>query len=279
MSRYGRWTEDRIKRYVKEGRGEGTGPTYRPWIEVGDFSSRGDSRRVFSRLTNRTHHLLSGIEFDFFVLAEFTPGIVDIREQYPLERDQTLSIAAAMGIKHPQYPSTNVDAVMTCDFLVTRERNGRQTHEVFNCKSIDEANDARSLEKLEIQRRYFDERDIPHFIVFDTMLPATKIRNIQWIRDGGLSEDEIEPHPGYYTDHSQRLLHDIVQHRRQVSLQDYTERYDERTGALPGTGLRVVRMLLAERLLVTDLNEPELHRAPLAMFKQSNTALRVAGAA
>lgn len=278
MGRYGRWTEERITRLQKEGRGKGTGATYRPWLEVTDLSSRGDSRRVFSPLTQRTHHLLSTIEFDFFVLAEFTPDIVDIREQYPLDRAGTLSIAAQLGIEHPRYPDTQVNTVMTCDFLVTRERNGERTLEAYNCKSAAEANQARSINKLEIQRRYFEGCEVPHFIVFDTMLPTAKIKNIKWIREASLAEGEQEPNPGYFRDHSQRFLADIIRPGRPVNLSDYCQKYDERTGAPTGTGLRVVRMLLQQRLLVTDLTQPDLLGLPVSMFRHAEPHLRVVGA-
>lgn len=274
MGRYGEWNEKRIVKFEAEGRGKGLGVTYRPWIEVSDLSSHGDSRRVFSQLTKRTHHLLSNIEFNFFVLAEFTPDVVDIREQYPLDRISTRAIAVELGIRHPQYLGTQVDAVMTCDFLVTRERNGVKSLEAYNCKPSDEANQVRSIEKLEIQRRYFESCDIPHHLVFDDLLPITKIQNIKWIRDGCLSEAEIEPQPGYYADHCLRLSSDISSVTWRDSLTDYCSRYDERTGAYPGTALRVVRMLLRQRILVTDLNQPDLHNSPVSVFKKSQTQLR-----
>jgi hypothetical protein len=35
------WTEDKIARYVKEGRGSGEGNTYRPWLTIQDVPSMG----------------------------------------------------------------------------------------------------------------------------------------------------------------------------------------------------------------------------------------------
>jgi len=47
---------------------------------------------------------------------------VDIREQYPLERELTLNIAEDLGIKHPIDSKTNTPIVMTTDcFLTMRE--------------------------------------------------------------------------------------------------------------------------------------------------------------
>lgn len=277
MSRYGKWNENRISKFEQEGRGKGIGAAYRPWIEVSDLSSQGNSRRVFSQLTNRTHHLLSNIEFDFFVLAEFTQDIVDIREQYPLDRTLTRSIANELGIRHPQYVGTRVDTVMTSDFLITRKRKGEEILEAYNCKSSTEANLARSIEKLEIQRRYFEEYGIPHFIVFDESLPVTKIKNIKWIRDGCLSEGEIEPHPDYYSDHCLRFLNDITRFHAKESLVKFCTNYDTRSGAIPGTGLRVIRMLLKQRMLVTDFDQRDLHNSPIQMFSRPQPSLRSVG--
>lgn len=276
-SRYGKWTEARIAKFQKEGRGKGIGATYRPWIEVHDLSSRGDSRRVFSKLTNRSHHLLSGIEFDFFVLAEFTPDVVDIREQYPLDREITRSIAAELCVAHPRYPDTGVDTVMTCDFLITRQRGSEKTLEAYNCKSASEADNLRSLEKLEIQRRYFKACDVPHFLVFAEKLPSVRVKNIQWIRNGLLAEGETESVPGYLDDHCSRLIRDIGRATTNASLSEYCQRYDERTGAQPGTALRVVRILLWQRSLVTDLNQPSLHATPISMFRAATVGLRAVG--
>lgn len=266
MSRYVKWSEDKIAEFEKAGRGKGTGESYVPWIKVSDFSSRGDSLRVYSPLTNRTHHLLSTIEFDFFILAESTPDIVDIREQFPLPRKDTLSIATDLGIAHPMYPGTNVYTVMTCDFVITRERGAERWYEAYNCKSGSEATELRSIEKLEIQRRLFHSDGIAHHIVFDSLLPKTKIKNLKWIRGATLTDGETEPYVGYYTDHCNRLLRDIATTRK-VTLTEYCQYYDDRTGAIAGTGLRVVRMLLQKRLLITDLNQPDLPTLPTEMFR------------
>lgn len=31
------WTQDKFSRYVKEGRGQGQGESYKPWITIQDF--------------------------------------------------------------------------------------------------------------------------------------------------------------------------------------------------------------------------------------------------
>lgn len=267
MGRQFKWSENKIAQMEAEGRGKGAGATYLPWVLVSDFSSQGDSRRIFSNKTGRVHHLMSNVEWGLFLLMEFAPDVIDIREQYPLPRNETQAIAAQLSIKHPYYPGTKVPTVMTVDFLITRMLDGKKTLEAYNCKRTEEAEDQRSLEKLEIQRTYFDGCSIPHHLVFHSMLPVTKVKNLEWIRSATLNPDEVEHYPGYFEQHCQRLASDLACRSSQGSLSSYCENYDSRTGAEPGTGLRVIRMLLQKHLVVTDLSQPDLAATPVSMFK------------
>ena len=50
------WDYQHYLRYLKEGRGQGTGADYKPWIYIHDFPSRGISARIPGRTTGRIHH-------------------------------------------------------------------------------------------------------------------------------------------------------------------------------------------------------------------------------
>ena len=52
-------TEKRIAKLQKEGRGEGFGADYQPWIRIHDFSSDGRVHRRFSQKVQRIVQLLS----------------------------------------------------------------------------------------------------------------------------------------------------------------------------------------------------------------------------
>ena len=265
-----KWSEEKIERMARNGRGKGTGADYKPWIQVSDFSSLGKSRRVFSRKTGRVHHLLSDIEWHMFLLLEFSPQVVDIREQFPLPRAETQSLAAERSIKHPTYPGTRIPVVMTTDFLVVSLISGKKSLSAYSCKSQGDCEKPRTLEKLELERAYFDNLGAPHHLVFDTALPRTKIANLEWLRWGA---NDTESDGGYlpeWRQHAERMLHDMQQRRSSVSLSEFCANFDERTGAQPGTGLRVARALLWDREIITDLNQPDLAATPVSMFRVNN---------
>ncbi|TCV72450.1 hypothetical protein EDE11_1532 [Methylomonas methanica] len=84
----------RNKKWIKEGRGGGSGKNYIPWLTVRDVSSEGRSHRIFGHKSQRTHHLLSDLELAVFFLLEWHQETTDIREQFPLRLEDTQVLAA-----------------------------------------------------------------------------------------------------------------------------------------------------------------------------------------
>ena len=85
-------TEKKIAEMEKEGRGQGTGEDYKPWINIQDFPSNGLATR--ERVENKSHPpILSKLERDYFYVLEWNNIVVDIREQFPLTREDTWHIA------------------------------------------------------------------------------------------------------------------------------------------------------------------------------------------
>jgi hypothetical protein len=262
-----KWSEEKIAQLEREGRGKGTKESYKPWLQVSDFSSLGISRRVFSHKCGRHHELLSNVEWQLFLLLEFSREVVDIREQYPLSREETLSFAAKLGIKHPTYPSTRVHTVMTADFLVTFCRNGTESLEAFSCKTNADLERPRVLEKLELERSYFNDLGIPHRLVIDSELPANKVKNLAWFRGAKLDDNDYAEYPHALAEHGTRLTHELSRKSGKGTLAEFCANVDARTGVRPGTSLLVARALLWEGTLQTDLNQPDLPATPVSMFQ------------
>lgn len=261
------WTEKKIARLEAEGRGRGSGAKYQPWLTVSDLSSQGRSRRVWSPKTNRTHHLFSDVEYDLFLACEWAQNVVDLREQYPLDRALTQTVAQKLRIAHPFYPGTHVPTVMTVDLLVTVVASGEKQFIALNAKRDEEAEDARSLEKLEIQRSYFEKLDIPHHLVYHSQIPKIKVRNIDQIRGALLKPGEPEPHPGFFKELCARMSAELASAPRPalaMTLLAYCTEFDVRHGLQAGTGIRVARMLMAERSLMAHLSSPDLTGEPIA---------------
>lgn len=275
-----KWTEEKIAALQREGRGSGRGADYQPWIRVSDISSDGKSGRPWSKKTGRKHDVLSDVERAIFFALEWSTEVLDIREQYPLDRELTQDIAREMRVRHPHYPGTHVPTVMTVDFMVTKASAEGATETAINAKCATDAEDESSLVKLEIQRRYFELVGVPHHLIFDTQLPKQKISNIKWIRDALLKDGEFEPRPGYFDEFSRRMAQELLDPRwAELALNEYCELFDDRHSLETGTGLRAVRILMAQRALQVDLAAANLREQPVGSFLMTAQpgALRAVG--
>lgn len=159
-------TEADIARYVKQGFGRGEGSSYIPWLRVQDVPSKGRSRKVVGIKSRRTHHLLSDLEYYYFLLLEFSDEVIDIREQYPIfATARARDIAADMGIQYPVYVGTQLPYVITSDFAITlKPHNGKKRIVVRTCKyeaELDDPNGGkRTAEKLDLERAILADQGV-----------------------------------------------------------------------------------------------------------------------
>src|SRR5690606_12027974 len=155
---YRKWTEDKVDRWIAEGRGQGVGPGYKPWLTVRDVPARGRRHRPFSQKFGRELQLVSDVEFGVFLLAEHSPRVPEAEEQRPIDRRLSQDVASAAGIKHPYYPGTKVPTVMTVDLLVTLNRRGKRVKVGVDAKTKDQLDNPRVLEKLQLTKLCLAEK-------------------------------------------------------------------------------------------------------------------------
>lgn len=238
----------KIQKWIKEGRGQGFGKNYKPWITVRDVSSEGRSHRIYGYKSQRTYHLLSDLELAAFLLLEWNPTITDIREQYPLELEKTIKIAEEAQIIHPKIRQNY--HIMTSDFLV--DTNDIETPKfVLQVKYSSALNDSRTIEKLEIERRYWQEQNIPFFIFTEYQVPKIMHENVMWLYPS-LNERELEVN---FLD-KLYFYYDIFQKYKTKNIIELTKIIDTQYQLELGQSLREIRELMAQRYFTFDLNIP-----------------------
>ena len=93
------WNESKYNKYLKEGRGKGTGSKYIPWVKMQDFPSLGRTSRIKGIKSQRIHHLFSDNETRCFYIFDWSDKVVDIQEQYPLlDLEMAKTIAEKMNV-------------------------------------------------------------------------------------------------------------------------------------------------------------------------------------
>ncbi|MCU4923889.1 TnsA endonuclease N-terminal domain-containing protein [Bacillus cereus] len=256
MSKRKRTSE--IEKWIKEGRGSGIGINYKPWLKIQDVSSLGRSTRLKGIKTSRQHEFLSDLERNYFYLTEHSDFIFDIREQFPLlPLEETIVIADELGIKHSTDPKTGEPIVMTTDFLLTVDK-GQGVFEVARTiKMKDELLKERVLEKFEIEREYWQRRDVDWGIVTEEEIHKVMARNISYIHDYyNIREYDV------FQKMSSQLIEDLSLSLMQRLLKDscsvriITSEFDSDTHLPFGSGVTLFYHLLAQKIIVIDMLKP-----------------------
>ena len=269
-SRYG-FDEAKIARFRKEGRGKGFDADYKPWLTVRDVPSRGRSHRVVGAVTGRVHHLLSDIERGAFLIYDFRDDVRDIREQFPLDLDQTRSIAEAAGIRHPVDSKSRADLIQTTDLVIDLERDGKIVTIARTVKPSEALGKPRTVEKLEIERRYWAVQGVDWGIVTERELPPNLMRNLELLQGCASLDDLNQPFEGYCRERA-GLIASELEAWPNATLQALCHAMDTRMGLNPGGALLLVRHLLAVKVWRVDMTQPIVETMPMRAFRRGSVS-------
>lgn len=236
------------ERWIKEGRGAGRNQEYKPWLTVRDLPSEGRSHRVFGQKSQRTYHLFSDLELAVFLLLEWHSDTQEIREQFPLQLEVTVELAKEAGIVHPA--NAGVLQYMSSDFLVNAD-NPEKPKFVLQAKYAEALSDKRTIEKLELERRYWGKKEVPWFLITEQDIPGTVFQNINWLYPAQRDEidnDEILQRVQFYT-------HQFKDNPKSTLL-NIAKSIDVAYELPLGESLREIRQLLAKRCFLFDIYEP-----------------------
>lgn len=253
---------------LRAGGGTGHGEYFIAFIKTRDVPSLGLASRIPGIKTGRPHHLLSNVEKRFFFILDFSPHVVDIREQFPLPLNETIDICRRFNLRHPCLPITREPAVMTSDFLIDEYIDGFQKKSIRTVKPSSKLTSLRTLEKLEIEKIYWRELDVDWGIIIDTDLPFHLCRNLEWL------------HPAYFPAPSQQFPHDVKVQvewllfelsaiRYFTPFTDLAHTVDKRLGLPPGSALWLARHFLATKVWTIDLRVPLRLNLPLRITRNT----------
>jgi len=243
------WNNKTFNKYLREGRGQGVGADYNPWIHVQDFPSLGMVSRVSSTTTGRIHHMMSNLELSLFYLLDWSDDVMDIREQYPLiDLTQAIDIAEKVGIRYPYDPKSGFPYVLTSDFYIET----KQGTMVISVKPSSELGKPRVREKLEIERRYWTMRGVEWSIMTENEINSTKAGNIEWLAQAkdltafGLSETMKNTCCEYFLELYHATCH---------SLADLFKAVEMAFGLIAGMGLNIYKHLAYWKRIVFNVDE------------------------
>lgn len=264
-----------IGRRIAEGRSQGHGDTWRPWLEVRDVPSLGWSYRLRSWLHDRVHHLLSTHERNYYLTLLWSSSIIAIYEQVALlDIDETLDIANSLGIRypviaHPSKPKQRMLPVLSSDFRLTVCKDGRRFDVIRTVKPADRVLSRRVQQKFDIERRYWSSRGLDWAIVTEASLPQPLVKNV-WLVYNHHDRCETLSRCNITADQLEavnEILMPIIQ--QGCILNAAALACDRRLGLPAGTSLTVVYHLIASRRWPVDMHQLINPGQPLPLLKRS----------
>ena len=146
------------------------GSKYIPFIDPRDIKSEGSKGRVpdFEN-KGQDKRVLSNNERLYAYILMFDDRILCSKEQYPLlPIERSIAIAKRLKIRHPKYPGTNVDVVMTSDFYCGKFDGNEVVYSIKDDEKIKLLTDRqkKNLENKEkIQRAFWESKGIKYHLI------------------------------------------------------------------------------------------------------------------
>lgn len=257
--------EARVQRFIAERRGQGSGAAYRPWLQIQDVPSSGRSHRPWGIKSQRVHHFLSDGEWKCFLKFEADESVMEICEQFPMDRMETYRAAQILGVRHPR-TLDGTPYVMTLDFLIKRKSPTGIRLEPFTFKYDPELLSPREQELMDITRafclhhgmelqlidqRFFDE---PFNINYDSVRAYYDISQLEFYQRVDVNR-------------LMRELQDQVVAKSEDSLLQLCRWLASDVGTTPVVVYQIAMHLVARGVLRVDLSSSVgLEQLPMAAY-------------
>ncbi|HEY8890314.1 MAG TPA: TnsA endonuclease C-terminal domain-containing protein [Clostridium sp.] len=223
---------------------------YVPGIKVQDFSSRGRVSRIKGKTTNRIHHLISDLQTNLFYLLDYEESITDIKEHYPLlDLEEVVSDLADIRLDKFIDKKTGEKYVFTTTFVITLKSMSGEKYLALSVRNESELYRDLTLEKLELERRYWNKKRIGWAIITNKDLPMIKVKNIKWLYLG-------------YTDidfDKEQYIRQMITSRinlNQFMLKDILSYIDKELLLIVGTSLGVLKNMIIDKELIVNMDIP-----------------------
>lgn len=238
-----KWIREWLRR-LEEGR-------YEPFLRTEDVRSSGNRARVPGiKSPGRVHHCMSYGETLCLCWLEWDNSVTGIWEQYALlPVTETVAIARELGVRHPRYPNSRTDLVMTSDFLVERS-GGAQC--VYSVKAAGALDDQRTREKLRIEQIYWERRGVDWILVTDAELRKQANENALLLHGFAMLDADLLQRRAEWL---HALSEDLSEHRED-RLASVVERTSQRLGLDYADSVHILYHAIWHRLVCIDLDQP-----------------------
>jgi hypothetical protein len=188
-------------------------------------------------------------------LLEWEDDVLDIREHYPLFNcEEVIQNKAGLNFDLFKDKDTGTPYILSTSFLITlKKTNGKIAYVARSLKADYELERKTALERLEIERRYWQSQNIDWGIVTQKEIPVVKAKNIEWIHSSlypaderGFTDEEVD----YYCN---AFIEKLA--GSNTSIRNFTVQFDRLFNLDAGTGVYIFKRLIALKRIMVDMNK------------------------
>lgn len=220
-------------------------------LKVSTYSSLGRATRIYSYKTQSIHHLMSDNQLRTFLLLEWSDKIMDIKTNIILDDleiylDEEIENLRLDIFKDKESGKTYD---LYTNFLVTVDKGVNKENIAISVKNSSNLSKKNTIEKLEIERRYWSKRDTKFYIVTDKELNRQEVNNINWCREALIDKSILNK------DYLSEELLVFIQKYRNELLNEILDLFDEINNLKLGTSLFIFRYLIAIKKIKVNMKE------------------------
>ena len=168
----GRYISEESK--FKNGRGLGTGASYKPWTKCSDFNDIAPASSYPDWKTGRPIQCHSAGERYYYIMLRWNDAITDIREHFPLPITETMEIAKSLGFQGIQLKKR----VLLTDFLLTFTDGSLMAISIAYSREKLKKNPNR-IKRLIIEKKYWKEHGVHWDLLYTEDINIVYARNLE----------------------------------------------------------------------------------------------------
>lgn len=228
-------------------------------VKVTTFSSKGRATRIHSIKTNKIHHLHSDNQLRAFLLFEWSDKVTNIQESYALT-DLFEVIDNKEDLRLDKFMDTDSNKIYTLhtNFFLTINENGKEIYVAVVVKNTSELKRRVVIEKLEIERRYYEAKNIDFKIITEKELNRVFCKNIEWVREtlhhDGIDKKEVMSEELYW----------ILKASGNINVDQALRLFESDNDMEQGAGLYLFRFLIANKRIKVNMKEKIKINIPIA---------------
>lgn len=217
-------------------------------LKVTTFSSKGRVTRVFGHKTKRIHHLQSDNQLRVFFALEWLDKVTNIEENVEL-KDLMITLNSIEDLRLDKFMNQKTGELykLHTNFLVTIKSDNVFNQIAISVKSISELERKIVIEKMEIERRYWECKKVPFYLITEREIDKKFVKNIEWVRET-LNIDSINEKALF----SEQLYYFLRENSEEL-VEEALKKFDFEMNLLEGTALFLFRYLIAKREIEIDM--------------------------